>query len=154
MTDAVRAAVIDRARAWIDTPYRHQASVIHAGCDCLGLVRGIWRDLYGPEPEIPPNYSPDWAEAQGEETLLNAARRWLSPVDRPQPGDVLLFRLRPDVPCKHVGILETPDTIIHAYWGRSVVQSWLDPFWRRRIAFSFSFPDRGAVRAGSNPPPP
>lgn len=36
-----RAAVVAEARDWIGTPYRHQASVKHAGCDCLGLIRGV-----------------------------------------------------------------------------------------------------------------
>lgn len=139
--DATRQAVLKIARNWIDTPYRHQASRLGAGCDCLGLVRGIWRTLYGSgDPEDLPNYTPDWAEEQGEETLLNAARRWLIQTVSPQPGDVLLFRLKPGVPCKHVGILATPDTLIHAYWGRAVVESWLAPFWSRRIAYCFSFP--------------
>jgi NlpC/P60 family putative phage cell wall peptidase len=31
------------ARAWIGTPDRHQASLKGMGCDCLGLVRGVWR---------------------------------------------------------------------------------------------------------------
>lgn len=140
MNERTRAAVLGVARDWIDTPYRHQASVHKVGCDCLGLIRGIWRTLYGAEPERTPNYTPDWAEQSGEETLLQAAQRWLALQSDPKPGDVLLFRLRPGVPCKHVGILASPDTVIHAYWGRSVVESWLDPFWRKRIAFSFSFP--------------
>lgn len=140
MNDAVRAAVLSVAQDWIDTPYQHQASVHKVGCDCLGLIRGIWRTLYGDEPERPPNYSPDWAEQTGKETLLAAAQHWLLPQADPRPGDVLLFRLRPGVPCKHVGVLATDETVIHAYWGRSVVESWLDPFWRKRIAFSFSFP--------------
>lgn len=148
MSDAARAAALSCARGWIDTPYRHQASVRGVGCDCLGLIRGIWRELYGEEPEAAPNYTPDWAEKSGEETLLRAAQRWLHLQDDPQPGDVFLFRLRPGVPCKHVGIVGPDDTVIHAYWGRSVVTSWLDPFWRRRIAFAFSFPPLSQV-AGS-----
>lgn len=140
MTDKARAAVLSCARGWIDTPYRHQASVRGVGCDCLGLVRGIWRELYGEEPEAVPNYTPDWAEKSDAETLLSAAQRWLLPQNDPQAGDVFLFRLRPGVPCKHVGIVGPNETVIHAYWGRSVVSSWLDPFWRRRIAFAFSFP--------------
>lgn len=140
MADSPRSRVLDIARDWIDTPYRHQASVHKVGCDCLGLIRGIWRTLYGDEPEPVPSYTPDWAEETGEETLLSAAARWLNPQSDPAPGDVLVFRLRPGVPCKHVGILASDKTVIHAYWGRSVVESWLDPFWRRRIAQSFSFP--------------
>jgi NlpC/P60 family putative phage cell wall peptidase len=36
------------------------------GCDCLGLLRGVWRAVYGKEPEAVPAYSSDWAEASGE----------------------------------------------------------------------------------------
>jgi len=57
-----------------------------------------------------------------------------------QPGDVLLFRMAPNVPCKHIAILSAPDRIIHAYWGRAVVESYLVPYWTRRHAFTFSFP--------------
>ena len=137
----MREAVLAEARAWLDTPYRHQASAKGVGCDCLGLVRGVWRAIYGAEPEAPPPYTPDWAEAAGEETLLDAARRWLVPTDNAQPGDVAVFRLKPSHPCKHVGILSAGgDRLIHAYWGRAVVESWLHPFWSRRIAACFSFP--------------
>ncbi len=64
-----RAAIVAEAWSWIGTPYRHQASLKGVGCDCLGLIRGVWRALYGPEPEALIAYTPDWAEAQGAETL-------------------------------------------------------------------------------------
>jgi len=100
-----RAAVLRCAEGWLDTPYRHQASVKHVGTDCLGLIRGIWRELYGREPEIPPAYTPDWAENAGEETLLHSAERWLTPIAASQPGDVLLFRMAPNASCKHIGLM-------------------------------------------------
>ena len=53
--------VVDAARLWLGTPYVHQASVRGSGSDCLGLIRGVWRDLYGAEPEAPPAYTADWA---------------------------------------------------------------------------------------------
>jgi NlpC/P60 family putative phage cell wall peptidase len=43
--------VLALAGGWIGTPYRHQASLKGVGCDCLGLIRGIWRGVYGHEPE-------------------------------------------------------------------------------------------------------
>lgn len=47
--------VITLARAWLGTPYHDQACLKGVGCDCLGLARGIWRDLHGLEPfPIPP----------------------------------------------------------------------------------------------------
>ena len=137
-----RAEILAAAQSWIDTPYQHQASVKGAGTDCLGLIRGIWRELYGQEPLCVPAYTPDWAESLGQETLLGAAKTCLSQIDNHvmQPGDVLLFRMAPNAPCKHIAILSAPDRIIHAYWGRAVVESYLVPYWTRRHAFTFSFP--------------
>ncbi|WP_425407706.1 NlpC/P60 family protein [Hyphococcus sp.] len=144
---ASRLAVIDAARAWLGTPYVHQASAKGAGCDCLGLVRGVWRDLYGAEPERPPAYTPDWPERHwkrtaGGETLLAAARRNM--IERPdknfEPGDVLVFRVDRAGPAKHCGIVSGEDQFIHAYAGRAVVESWLNRWWRERIAGVFLFP--------------
>ena len=61
------ARVIAIARDWIGTPYRHQASTRGAGCDCLGLARGVWRALHGVEPTEPPPYTRDWGEAGARE---------------------------------------------------------------------------------------
>jgi len=145
LSDAVLAA----ARGWLGTPYRHQASVKGEGADCLGLVRGVWREVMGEEPEAPPPYRADWAEVGGEEALLHAARRWLVEI-RPEaarPGDVLLFRMSAGCPVKHCAILSAHDgpepRMIHAYWGRSVVESWMGPWWRRRLVAAFRWPQEG-----------
>ncbi len=138
--------VVETARGWLGTPYRHQASLKGEGADCLGLVRGVWREVIGAEPEDLPPYSPDWAEVGGGEILLDAARRWLCEIGvaEARPGDVLLFRMSPDAPVKHCAILSAdglPEPrIIHAYWGRSVVESWMGPWWRRRLTAAFTWP--------------
>ena len=136
-----RDAVVAEARSWIATPYQHQASAKGAGCDCLGLVRGVWRALYGAEPEAAPPYAPDWAELGGEELMLDAARRWLRPSNEISAGDVLLFRMAAGAPAKHCAIASDEGRMIHAYWGRAVVESWIVPWWRSRLAGVFSFPD-------------
>lgn len=137
-----RHAILAEAREWIGTPYQHQASAKGAGCDCLGLVRGVWRVLYGAEPEAAPAYTPDWAERHGEETLLGAARRHMIelPAQEVSPGDVLLFRMAADAPAKHAAILDEGDRLIHAYWARAVVRSRFAPWWRARCAAAFAFP--------------
>lgn len=138
----LREAVLSEARDWIGTPYRHQASVKGAGCDCLGLVRGVWRAVLGAEPEAPGAYRPDWAERGGAEALLTAARRHLLEMAPPgAPGDVVLFRLAPGCPAKHCAIFSGPDRIIHAWHGRAVCETSLGPWWRRRIAGVFAFQD-------------
>lgn len=141
MNGIERAEIIAAARRWLGTPYLHQASLCGVGCDCLGLLRGIWRDVVGAEPEAAPPYAPDWAEAGGVETLAAACRRHLLPRDPAQAvaGDVLLFRWRQGLPAKHVGLLTAPGTIIHAHDGAAVAEVPLG-LWRRRIAFAFSFP--------------
>jgi len=136
-----RDRIVTEARAWIGTPYRHQASLIHVGCDCLGLVRGVWRGVVGDEPEKPPPYAPDWAEAAGRETLAEAAERHLLRigVDACCAGDVVLFRWRAQLPAKHAAILTSADTMVHAHQGAAVAEVALTPWWRRHIAFAFSF---------------
>jgi NlpC/P60 family putative phage cell wall peptidase len=137
-----RESIVAEARRWLGTPYRHQASVWGVGVDCLGLIRGVWRTLLGPEPERTPPYTADWAEALGEEVLLGAARRWLCeiPVGAAREGDVLLFRMGMGSPAKHAAIISGDDRILHAYWGRAVCETRLVPWWRRRIAAAFQFP--------------
>src|SRR5258706_16047493 len=119
MPAATRAEIVRLARGWIGTPYPHQASNRGVGADCLGLVRGVWRELYGQETEEPSPYTRDWAEASGEETLLAAARRHLLEIDSAAaaPGDVLVFRLRALAPAKHATILVTANAMVHAMVG-------------------------------------
>ena len=92
MTAVDPEMVIATARSWLGTPYHNQASLRGVGCDCLGLVRGIWRDLYGPEPMAIPPYSRDWGETGSREPLAEAARTVM--LERPPtelaPGALIL----------------------------------------------------------------
>jgi NlpC/P60 family putative phage cell wall peptidase len=137
-----RQDIITTARSWVGTPYHHQSSCRGVGADCLGLVRGVWRTLYGTEAETPPAYTRDWAEASGSETLIEAATRHLQliPLAEAKGGDVLVFRFRPGSPAKHVGILSTADRLIHAMEGGPAVEISVTPWWRRRIVAAFAFP--------------
>ncbi|MDI3470378.1 MAG: Gene Transfer Agent NlpC/P60 family peptidase [Pseudolabrys sp.] len=143
-----RAEIVAEARSWTGTPYRHQASLKGAGCDCLGLIRGVYRVFCGPEKEPITPYSPNWAEETGQETLRDAAHRHLVEIDaRPlrdgeplREGDVILVRVRDRGPAKHAAIASGPDTIIHAYDRHAVAENALPAAWRRRIAYAFEFP--------------
>lgn len=140
----IAEAVVAEAMSWVGTPYRHQGARKGVGCDCLGLVRGVWQALYGSASEDPGAYAPDWAEAGGGDPLLAAARRHLVEKQGAEiaPGDVLLFRWRPHLPAKHCGIACADNRFIHAYQGHAVLASPLVPQWRRRIASIFAFPER------------
>lgn len=140
-------AVVTAARGWIGTPYRHQAAVRGAGCDCLGLIRGVWREVLGDEPEAVPAYSWDWSEPQGDEALWGAARRHLRERTKGDAGsgDLLLFRMRHGAVAKHLGIAAEgggAPTFIHAYTGHGVVESALTAPWQRRIVARFALNER------------
>lgn len=141
------SVVVQAARGWIGTPYLHQCSTRGAGCDCLGLLRGVWREVIGAEPEAIPAYTQDWSEPQGEERLWRAALRHLTPkpLAEEAPGDVLLFRMRDGAVAKHLGVQARTGqeaSFVHAFSGHGVVESALTPPWERRIVARFAFPER------------
>ncbi|MGD9540608.1 NlpC/P60 family protein [Methylocystis sp.] len=136
-----RADIVAAARSWIGTPYAHQASLIHVGCDCLGLVRGVWRDLIGEEPEAAPPYTPDWAEASRAETLFDAVKRHFNLVRLSdfREGDILLFRFRDHLPAKHLGVATSAKHMIHAHAGACVAEVAIGAHWRKKLATAFAF---------------
>ena len=142
MTGASAEMVIAAARVWLGTPYVHQASVLGAGCDCLGLARGVWRDLHGPEPVMSPPYTRDWGEAGGAEVLAEAARRFLLeiPVAEAGPGALILFRMARGTPAKHCCI-RSETGLIHAYEGAGVIEEVWSPIRARKATFAFLYPE-------------
>src|SRR3954471_5582633 len=130
------ARIVTEARSWIGTPYRHQALLKGVGCDCLGLLRGVWREVMGAEPEQAPPYSPGWAESRGGDALLDAARRHLVGVPGRAfaGGDVLLFRFRAHLPAKHCATATSAETMVHAHDGAAVWEVAIRPWWSRHLA--------------------
>ena len=105
---AINDKVVAAARTWIGTPYQHQMSCKGAGSDCLGLVRGVWRDVVGAEPVPIPAYTYDWSEVSKAEVLWNSARQVLQDVDTETPlapGQVFLFRMRKTAVAKHLSLI-------------------------------------------------
>ena len=140
----MNSEVIAHARSWIGTPYLHQAAVKGVGCDCAGLVRGIWRMVHGSEITDIPAYTPDWSEPQGDELLLRTVAQWFHPVaDGPLAhGQLIVFRMRRGLIAKHLGLVATDGaapSFIHAYCGHGVVESPLSAPWQRRIVARFTF---------------
>lgn len=142
----MRLDVVEAARGWVGTPYQDQASVRGVGSDCLGLIRGVWRDVDGVTLFPAPIYTSDWAEVSDQETLLCGLAIYLKPrIGTPESGDILAFRMREDAIAKHLAFYIRASgeaRIIHAYTGRGVVETRLSPFWERRIAGVYQFPDR------------
>ena len=150
METSLTDRIVAEARSWAGTPYRHQASLKGVGCDCLGLLRGVWRGVLGPEPEEAPPYAASWTTfTAGVDPLAEAARRHLVAVPTPllahvpQAGDVLLFAFRVHLPAKHCAIATGPASMIHAHDGAAVTEVALTAWWRRHLVHAFRFPSAG-----------
>jgi NlpC/P60 family putative phage cell wall peptidase len=139
--------IVAIARTWIGTPYVHQGARRGAGCDCLGLLRGVWAEASASPLQPVPPYTSDWSEPQGDEVLWQALAHQLiaKPRDAPQQGDVLLFRMRQGGVAKHLGLQANTGphaTFIHAYQGHGVRESTFSSPWQRRLVARFSTPER------------
>lgn len=139
LTDEIIAAT----HGWVGTPYRHQASYLGVGCDCLGLIRGVWHEIYGePAIKIPP-YAQFEKDVTGAVRLLNAAQKHLCEAEGPvRPGQILLFQLHRKIPPRHCGIIINNSKFIHAQERLGVVEVNLDKRWMRRVHSIYSFPEK------------
>jgi len=136
--------IIVAARGWLGTPYRHQSAQKHAGCDCLGLIVGVWRELYGSLAiELPP-YSSNWRDRSHALALNSLANKHLDCVQT-QPlskGNIVLLHMRSGLPAKHCAIISDDDHFIHSQERIGVVEVPLSTWWRRRVVAQYSFPER------------
>lgn len=119
------ADILQVARSWMHTPFRHHGRVKGAGVDCIGLVIEVCREVglveaaglpatwdhlgYG---RFPDTYTPTLS-------LLT----YFTPVTRQtmQPGDIALFRTLTGQPA-HMGFLgdaAEPWSLIHAFQART-----------------------------------
>lgn len=137
-----RQDIIIEAKKWLGTKWQHQASLKQVACDCVGLVRGVYRELTGIDVDIAIDYPATWHLFKKEERLYAEAKRHMVEIrkDEVRPGDVLVFGFY-DHPASHVGILTSPDTFIHSYQDiGQVIETRLDDAWKKRLRFAFSYP--------------
>jgi len=135
--------IIEIARSWKGTPYLAQASLKGVGCDCIGLVRGVFRELYGYEPEERLDYSQDWGDSNGDESLVRVANKYLKPIPLADkgPGDVVAIRWKEDRVAKHVMILTDEGRAIHSYTRAPVTEIYLSRWWEDHTIYAFKFPE-------------
>lgn len=137
----MREFIVDEARAWIKTPYRHQGRVKGVGVDCAGLPICVARNLglVGYEFDVS-GYGrvPDGA------SLVAACDKWMTRIDLPELGSVIVVRFRPEWHAQHLGILADYKhggfSMIHALGtadgkGRVVEQRLDESTLRRTVGF-------------------
>lgn len=114
--DEQRALVIAEARKWISTPYRNMADIKGVGTDCGMLLVRVFVDTGLCAPFDPRPYPIDWHLHRSEERYLGFIFDRCAEVEKPGPGDVIVFKFGRTY--SHGGIITCADplTLIHAYW--------------------------------------
>lgn len=131
---ATRQDIIEQARRYLGTPFRHQGRNAE-GMDCVGLLIRVGKDLNLIDPEY--DYL-RYGNANAPNLLLDEMRRMLKwkPTRRRESGDILVFSL-PYYPC-HTAIY-TGEGIIHAYNAvNKVVENRIDASWIRHLSVCFA----------------
>jgi cell wall-associated NlpC family hydrolase len=115
-----RIAVIAEAKTWLRTPFHFSACVKGAGVACGPLLIAVYRSVgIAIDPNVG-HFPPDWHMHTTEERYLDIVKSYAHPVEKPEPGDIVMFRLFKNRPCCHGGIVIEWPLIIHAADRRSV----------------------------------
>jgi len=141
MTTALQ--VVEAARRWVGTRWRHQGAERGVGTDCVGLLVGVAYELGlgDARPEARAQDFNGYGRAPDPALLLRAAELYLDQADGLTLGGVLLMRFR-SAP-QHFAIVSQLDPlpyIVHAYaQARRVVENRVDDVWRGRIVRHYRF---------------
>jgi NlpC/P60 family putative phage cell wall peptidase len=141
ITPQQRMHIYNTALTWLNTPYIHQARTKHIGTDCLGLILGIWQEIYGNLPQQPPAYTRSWRQLDTTEPLLTAAFQHLQPVSLSSIdiSDLLFFRMHAAAPVKHIGLYMGKNKFLHAYEKRGTILEPLVDYWKKHLQYAFLF---------------
>lgn len=113
----------DTAITWVGTPYHPQASLKGIGCDCVGLIKGIWNEIY--QAPVPSAYQTLNLPNNGltpYQTIENIFETLfiLKSITTVGAGDIMLFRMTSKGHA-HTGIYTPSGGIIHALEKSGVV---------------------------------
>jgi NlpC/P60 family putative phage cell wall peptidase len=138
--------IINDAKQWLGTPYKHQASMQNIGCDCIGLVYGVLKQNNLIPSEFNKEELRDYSRISKDFSLITKFRKYFKEIDldSAKSGDIFVMRFR-KYP-QHVGFLDFSRSnndrkeiyIIHSYQAiGKVVSHNLNDKWRSRIMTCF-----------------
>lgn len=143
-----REEVLDEARRWVGTPYRHQKRLCQVGVDCIGLVWGVGEraGVLTVDPAMAKQFL-GYSRLPSPPRFMRALDTFFRPVDSgdAEPGDIAVMawdggRLIP----QHLGILAERDgrpMLIHAesVVGRCVEHGFVGE-WPGRVCGWYRYP--------------
>lgn len=132
--------IIIEARSWIGTPFQHQAAIKNIGCDCIGLVLGVLKNIGTDFTNQCPN---DYAQHPTNYNLKTKLDENLikKPITEIESSDIFLmsFQALP----QHVGFISEYENdlyIIHSYKNiGKAVEHKLNDYWKSRIIQIYTY---------------
>jgi NlpC/P60 family putative phage cell wall peptidase len=131
--------VIEKAREWINTPYRNQGRTKGVETDCVGILIGVGQDLGFDTAHEPKDYG----QIPNPKKLLARIRQFCEfksfDVEDARPGDILLitWREQPGGLPHHTAVRAEWNgrpTMIHAHSiAGKCVEHGLTPDWKKRV---------------------
>ena len=128
--------IVETARSWLGTPFKHQGRVKGLGVDCVGLIIGIAHEIgysnydftnYGRQPH------------GGTLVKIMGDHLDLIPIEDAVEGDIYVMRWENEP--QHMGI-KTDKGIIHSYESiGKCVEHGLDSKWHKRIVAAYRYRD-------------
>ena len=116
-----RAAVVAEARTWLKTPWVHMAAIKGAGVDCAMLLVEVYVTAGLIERFDPRPYPPDWMLHRSDERFLGFLFDRSHQVEKPEAGDVVMFRVGRAFSHGAIVTRAAPLTIVHSFLPVGVV---------------------------------
>lgn len=126
--------VVETARTYLGTPFRHQGRIKGLGVDCAGLIVGVAKEL-----ELSAFDSKDYGRVPSADKLREVLEQEMVAIQisEAKAGDVYLMSF--DAEPQHLAII-TDYGIIHSYSAaKKVVEHRIDDNWKRKIRGAYRF---------------
>ncbi|MGL5878592.1 MAG: C40 family peptidase [Xenococcaceae cyanobacterium] len=107
-----RQVVIEEARSWLRTPWKHQQKIKQCGVDCINFISAC-----GEKAGITIEYPITYERKPFSNSLYRLLSRFFKLTTTPQPADIVVFQYG-GLPA-HVGVMLDDCTFIHAYCASS-----------------------------------
>lgn len=143
----MRKRIIQEARTWVNTPFHLHGRLKHIGCDCVGLVLGVAKELnlMSKQNHVLPHFETlDYHPRESNKLLVQMLNLHLVEKTNLQIADVVMLKY--DSIPGHIGIISQNNSgvlsIVHANMRfKKVVEHTLDESIKSRIVGIFSFID-------------
>ena len=138
----IRYQIIEEARRWKGTPYRHQGRLLGSGCDCAGLVIKVRESLFG----VPDKWDKNYSRLPSNWNIKRLMDREFIQINFSEIdiGDILLLKIVSEP--QHVGIVSPYSDrsfgMIHCYSSMGkVVEHRFNKVWADRVVQAYRMPE-------------